>query len=203
MQVTPLAVLGAVAFTPRQHPDGRGLFLEWFRADVLSDAIGHRLTLAQANHSVSARGTLRGVHYADVPPGQAKYVYCPSGAVLDVVVDLRVGSPTFGAHDAVQLDEVDRRGVYLPEGVGHAFLALTNGAAVTYLCSTAYTPAAEHGVQPLDPGLDIAWPEPGPGPLLLSDKDRTAPTLAEASASGVLPSYQDCLHRYDELAGRS
>ena len=201
MDVVELAVPGAWSFTPKQWPDPRGVFLEWFTAAALAEAVGHELTLKQANHSVSARGTLRGVHFADVPPGQAKYVYCSAGAVLDVVVDVRVGSPTFGAADAVVLDDVDRRALYLSEGLGHAFLALSDGANVTYLCSEPYAPGREHGVHPLDPALDLralpGWPadlEP-----LLSDKDAAAPSLAEARDSGLLPSYADCQAHYDLL----
>ena len=201
MEVTELKVPGAWSFTPRQFPDPRGVFLEWFKAAVVEDAIGHRLALAQANHSVSTRGTLRGVHFADVPPGQAKYVYCTRGAVLDVIVDIRVGSPTFGVSDAVRLDEQDRRGVYLSEGLGHAFLALTDDANVTYLCSEPYHPTGEHGLHPLDPDLALDWPadiEP-----LLSDKDAAAPTMAEAEQQGLLPSYDACLRFYDSLRGGS
>jgi dTDP-4-dehydrorhamnose 3,5-epimerase len=168
---------------------------------VVEDAVGHRLGLAQANHSVSSRGTLRGVHFADVPPGQAKYVYCTRGAVLDVIVDLRVGSPTFGVSDAVLLDEVDRRGVYLSEGLGHAFLALTDDANVTYLCSEPYNPTGEHGVHPLDPELDL--PLPRDVEALLSDKDAAAPTLTEAREQGLLPSYDACLAFYETLRGGS
>ena len=197
MQVDELQVPGAWSFTPRQFPDPRGVFLEWFKAQVLEEAIGHPLRVAQANHSVSSRGTLRGVHFADVPPSQAKYVYCTRGAVLDVVVDLRVGSPTFGASDAVQLDDVDRRGVYLSEGLGHAFLALTDDANVTYLCSEPYAPGREHGVHPLDPALALPWPvDVSP---LLSDKDAAAPTLAEAADSGLLPQWEDCQAFYESL----
>ena len=156
--------------------------------------------MKQANHSVSSRGTLRGVHFADVPPGQAKYVYCTRGAVLDVVVDLRVGSPTFGVSDSVRLDDQDRRGIYLSEGLGHAFLALTDDANVTYLCSEPYAPGREHGVHPLDPELDLPWPE---GDHLLSDKDAAAPTLAEARASGLLPDYAQCTAFYAGLRGGS
>jgi dTDP-4-dehydrorhamnose 3,5-epimerase len=199
VQVAELQVPGAWSFTPRQLSDPRGVFLEWFKAAVLEEAVGHALTVEQANHSVSSRGTLRGVHFADVPPGQAKYVYCSRGAVLDVVVDIRVGSPTFGVADAVRLDDVDRRGVYLSEGLGHAFLALTDDANVTYLCSEPYNPTGEHGIHPLDPELDLPWPddvEP-----LLSDKDAAAPSLAEARESGLLPSYDDCVRFYDALRG--
>ncbi len=191
MQVDELNVPGAWSFTPRQFGDPRGVFLEWYRADVLERELGHRLTVAQANHSVSARGTLRGMHFADVPPGQAKYVYCTRGAVLDVVVDLRVGSASFGASDAVQLDDVDRRGVYLSEGLGHGFLALTDDASVTYLLSEPYNPGAEHGVHPLDPALALPWP--ADLTPLLSDKDRDAPTLDEAVERGLLPDYERCL----------
>lgn len=195
MDVRPLDIDGAWVFTPTQHADHRGVFLEWFRAEALAAATGRRLSLAQANHSVSSRGTLRGVHYADVPPSQAKYVYCVSGAILDVAVDIRVGSPTYGQSRSVRLDDVDRRGLFLSEGLGHAFLALTDSAAVTYLCSTPYSPTREHGVHPLDPALGIEWPadiDP-----VLSAKDAAAPPLAEAAAAGALPTYDDC-RRYNE-----
>ena len=200
MEVAELTIAGAWSFTPRQFPDPRGVFLEWFKASVVEEAVGHRLALAQANHSVSSRGTLRGVHFADVPPSQAKYVYCTRGAVLDIVVDIRVGSPTFGASDSVRLDDVDRRGIYLSEGLGHAFLALTDDANVTYLCSAPYSPEREHGIHPLDPAL--ALPLPADVEPLLSDKDAAAPTLAEAEAAGLLPSYDNCVAFYESLRTR-
>lgn len=197
VQVDTLRVPDALVLTPRQFGDDRGTFLEWFTAASLGAATGHPFTLAQANCSVSARGVMRGVHFADVPPGQAKYVTCVSGAVLDVIVDLRVGSPTFGAHDAVLLDTVDRRAVYLPEGLGHAFVALEEGATVVYLCSTPYNPNAEREVHPLDPALALPWPSDLPA--LLSAKDAAAPSLAEAEQQGLLPRYDDCLAHYAAL----
>jgi dTDP-4-dehydrorhamnose 3,5-epimerase len=187
----PLSIRGAVVLTPRQHEDDRGVFCEWYRADAVAEAVGHSLTLEQANCSESKRGVLRGVHFADVPPGQAKFVTCAHGAVLDVVVDLRVGSPTFGTWDAVRLDDRERRAIYIAEGLGHAFFALTDDATVLYLCSTGYAPGREHGIHPLDPVLGIEWP-PGIHPVL-SDKDAAAPTLAEAAEQGLLPSYDACL----------
>jgi dTDP-4-dehydrorhamnose 3,5-epimerase len=190
MQVRELAVPGAFEFTPVQHGDDRGLFLEWFKIDLLRNAIGHPLELAQANLSVSKAGTLRGVHFADVPPGQAKYVSCPAGAVLDFIVDVRVGSPTFGAVDVVRLDGVDRRAVYLSEGLGHAFLALEDGSTLTYLCSTGYAPGREHGINPLDPALKL--PLPADIEFVLSDKDAAAPTLAAARDAGLLPTWTAC-----------
>lgn len=187
----------AWSFTPRQFPDERGTFLEWFKADAVEAAAGHRLSLAQANHSVSRRGVVRGVHYAAVPPSQAKYVYCPRGRVLDVVIDIRVGSPTYGWHDAVVLDDVQRRAVYISEGLGHAFMSLADDSVVTYLCSTPYNPGAEHGVNPLDPDLGLPWP--ADVAALLSDKDAAAPKLAEAAEQGLLPSYADCQALYERL----
>ncbi|MCU7726396.1 dTDP-4-dehydrorhamnose 3,5-epimerase [Actinoplanes sp. KI2] len=189
MKIRPLTVEGAYEITPVQHGDARGSFLEWYRFDRLAEAVGHPLDLAQANLSTSARDVVRGIHFADVPPGQAKYVTCVTGSVLDVIVDIRVGSPTFGAWEAVPLDDRERKAVYLAEGLGHAFCALTEGATVTYLCSSTYRPGHEHGVNPLDPELGIAWPVATP---LLSTKDAAAPSLAEARAAGLLPDYETC-----------
>jgi dTDP-4-dehydrorhamnose 3,5-epimerase len=187
-----LAVPGAWEITPRQFGDPRGVFLEWFKDVPFASHAGHPMVLAQANLSVSAAGVVRGVHFADVPPGQAKYVTCVHGAVLDVVVDLRTGSPTFGRWDSVLLDDVDRRAIFLSEGLGHAFMSLEDGSTVTYLCSTGYAPEREHGVHPLDPDLAIDWPttarDGSPLTPTLSDKDAAAPTLAEALAAGLLPS---------------
>ena len=201
MDIAALDIDGAWSVTPRRHGDERGVFLEWFRADRLAETIGRRFDVVQANHSVSRRGVIRGVHFADVPPGQAKYVYCPRGAILDVVVDLRTGSPTYGEHRALRLDDTDRRGLLIAEGLGHAFCALTDTADVTYLLSTTYDPAVEHGVDPLDPALGLPWPA-DTGPPQLSDKDRAAPTLDEARRSGLLPSYDACLARYAEVSGQ-
>ncbi|MFE7125792.1 dTDP-4-dehydrorhamnose 3,5-epimerase family protein [Streptomyces sp. NPDC057617] len=195
-----LSVEGAWVQEPKLFPDSRGSFHEWFKAADFTGAAGHSLQLAQANCSVSSLGTLRGIHFADVPPGQAKYVKCVRGAVLDVVVDIRVGSPTYRQWEAVRLDDVDHRAVYLAEGLGHAFMALTDDATVVYLCSEGYAPGREHGVNPLDPALAIEWPE-GITPLL-SDKDAAAPTLAEAEASGLLPLYADCRAYAAKLAAR-
>lgn len=197
MRVTELAVRDAFEFVPDTFPDQRGLFVAPFQEAALREALGHRLAVAQTNHSVSRRGTVRGVHFADTPPGQAKYVYCPRGALLDVVVDLRVGSPTFGAWDMVRLDSVEFRAVYVAEGLGHAFAALEDDTAMAYLCSTAYNPAAEHGVNPFDAALALPWPaEHAP---IVSEKDRAAPTLAEAKAAGILPDYTACLDHYSRL----
>jgi dTDP-4-dehydrorhamnose 3,5-epimerase len=190
VKIRPLSIEGAYEITPVLRGDPRGVFLEWYRFDHLAAELGHPLRLAQANISVSAAGVVRGIHFADVPPGQAKYVTCTRGAVLDVIVDIRVGSPTFARWEAVRLDDVDRKCVYLAEGLGHGFAAITDDATLTYLCSETYSPTGEHGVHPLDPEIGIAWPTDAP---LLSEKDAAAPTLAEAAAAGLLPNYQTCL----------
>jgi dTDP-4-dehydrorhamnose 3,5-epimerase len=197
VQIRELAVRDAYVLDLVAHGDARGRFTEWYRADVLSAAVGHGLPLAQANHSVSARGALRGVHFALVPPGQAKYVYCPAGQVLDVVVDVRVGSPTFGTHDSVVLGGDRPRAVYLSEGLGHAFLSLADGSSVTYLVSSGYDPAREFGIDPLDPALGLPWP--ADVAFELSAKDQQAPTLAEARQRGLLPTMEECAARYAQL----
>lgn len=193
----PVGIDGAWTFTPVIHRDGRGSFLEWYRAGELSGELGYWPESVQANCSVSRRGVIRGVHFASVPPGQAKYVTCVSGAILDVIVDLRVGSPDFGRWESVRLDDTDRRAVFLSEGLGHAFTALTDEATVIYLCSAPYAPGREHGVHPLDPEIGIAWPQDAEP--VLSPKDAAAPTLAQARSTGLLPGYADC-EAY--LAGR-
>jgi len=191
VEIQQLGIEGAFVMTPKQFGDSRGLFLEWFKDASFAESTGHMFSLAQANLSVSSRGTVRGIHFADVPPGQAKFVTCVAGAVLDVVVDIRVGSPTYGQWEAVQLDTVDRRAIYLSEGLGHGFCALEDGSTVIYLCSEGYAPTREHEVHPLDPDIGIEWGLPAEE-LLLSPKDGMAPNLAEAAASGLLPSYDEC-----------
>lgn len=178
---------GVWRFTPRVFADNRGSFLEWFRSDELFRCLGYQPDIVQANCSVSRRGVVRGVHFTDVPPGQAKYVACVRGAILDVVVDIRVGSPTYGQWEAARLDDDDRVALFITEGLGHAYLALTDAATVMYLCSAPYAPAREHGVHPLDPEIGIDWPDPGQ--LILSDRDAAAPALEQARREGLLPGY--------------
>jgi dTDP-4-dehydrorhamnose 3,5-epimerase len=195
VKIRELKVPDAYEFTPTVHGDDRGSFHEWFRIADFQETLGHSLDLKQANCSVSSAGTLRGVHFAQLPPSQSKYVTCLSGAVLDVIVDIRVGSPTFGVWDTVLLDDTDRRCAYLTEGLGHAFLALEDHSIVSYLCSAPYAPGREFGVNPLDPEIGIEFPTVGrngePLEFLLSDKDTGAPSLAEAKEQGLLPSYDE------------
>ncbi|WNV90552.1 dTDP-4-dehydrorhamnose 3,5-epimerase [Umezawaea sp. Da 62-37] len=190
MRVSETKISGSWEFTPKAFPDDRGVFAAPFQEAAFVEAVGHPLRLAQTNHSTSRRGTIRGVHFADVPPGQAKYVYCPRGSLLDVIVDLRVGSPTFGQHEVVRLDSAKLNAVYLSEGLGHAVVALEDDTTMAYLCSEGYNPTGERGLDPLCPELAIPWPA-GVEPIL-SDKDRAAPGLSEALAAGILPNYDEC-----------
>ncbi|MGZ4582428.1 MAG: dTDP-4-dehydrorhamnose 3,5-epimerase family protein [Nocardioidaceae bacterium] len=197
MDIRELSIRGAFEVRPAVHGDERGTFVEWFRAEQFEAATGHPFTFAQANCSVSAVGALRGVHFAKLPPSQAKYVTCTHGSVYDVVVDIRVGSPTYGKWEGVELRGGARNAVYLGEGLGHAFMALADGSVVTYLCSAPYAPDREFGVNPLDEALGIAWPTTdvigAPLEPLLSPKDLAAPTLEEAAALGLLPDYDEVL----------
>jgi len=191
---------GVWLFTPILRPDDRGVFLESFKDSVFAEATGHRFDLKQMNISVSKQGTVRGIHFADVPPGQAKYVQCFDGKILDIVVDIRVGSPTFGQWEAVELDSESRQGLYIAEGLGHAFCALSENVTVGYLCSEPYAPTREHGIHPLDTELGLPWPDGANS--VISPKDGAAPSLAEAVESGLLPSWDQCAEYYTSLRGR-
>jgi len=124
-------------------------------------------------------------------------VQCVRGAILDVVVDIRVGSPTFGQWEAVRLDDEKREALFISEGLGHGFCALTPEVTVDYLCSEPYAPSREFGIHPLDPALGIPWP--ADFEIVLSEKDAAAPTLAEAEAQGLLPEFSECETWYESL----
>ena len=198
MQIRELSVPDGYEITPQQFGDDRGVFLEWYRFDRLEEKLGHPLDLAQANTSVSQRGVVRGIHFADIPPGQAKYVTATHGAVLDYIIDIRVGSPTFGQWDSVLLDDVDFRAVYVAEGLAHAFVALTDKATVTYLVSATFNAGREHAIHPLDEEIALVFP-PEAGEPLLSRKDAAAPSLSEAGAAGLLPTWGASRSFYDLL----
>lgn len=191
MDIQPLSISGAWRITPQQFPDERGVFLEAFQQPAFHEAIGRSLEIAQVNTSISKVGTIRGIHYADIPPSQAKYVFCTQGAILDVVVDIRTDSPTFGQWDAVVLDDIDRRAVFISEGLGHAFMALDENSVATYLCSTTYSPTREHGINPLCRTIGIEWPTEdrngNPITQIISEKDRNAPGLNTSKEQGLLP----------------
>jgi len=199
VQIRELSIPDSFEITPIQRADDRGIFLEWYRFDKLAEVVGHSLNLRQANLSVSRRGVVRGIHFADVPVGQAKYVTAAHGVVLDFVVDIRVGSPFFGQWEAVRLDSIDRKAVYIAEGLGHAFVALSDDATVSYLVSDTYSPNQEHGINPLDDEVGLQFPDEA-GELVLSSKDTDAPSLLDAAANGLLPRWDDMQSYYSSLA---
>lgn len=194
----PTGIEGVHVFEPIIHGDDRGSFHEWFTADAFIDATGFPFLPEQANMSVSAAGVVRGLHFADVPPGQAKLVTCPAGHIIDVIADIRRGSPTFGRVEYVELEPTTRRVVHLPVGVAHGFVSLADGSVLTYLTSAGYDPEVEHAIGIRDPelGIDVdalVARAGGDAAPILSDRDAAAPTMAEFTASGSeLPDYGDC-----------
>ncbi|MDX3660820.1 dTDP-4-dehydrorhamnose 3,5-epimerase family protein [Streptomyces sp. ID05-26A] len=189
MKVRTLAVEGALEFTPQVFGDDRGKFLSPFQEAAFAEATGSPLfPVRQTNHSVSARGVVRGIHYTTTPPGCAKYVYCAAGSAIDVVVDIRAGSPTFGRWDSVRMDQNHHRTLYFPVGVGHAFIALEDNTVMSYMISGTYVAEHELALDVLDPALGLPVP---PNPIL-SERDGAAITLAQAQEQGLLPDYELC-----------
>lgn len=169
---------GVVLLEPEVHGDARGFMVETFRAGAWAE-LGVDAEFVQHNHSRSARGTLRGLHF-QTEPGQAKLVRCPRGSIFDVAVDLRRGSPTFGQWEGHVLDDEAHRQLYVPVGFGHGFAVLSEEADVTYLLSSLYDSATESGIAWDDPEVGVEWPVAEP---LLSERDKTAPRLSEIAAT--------------------
>jgi len=172
---------GTILIEPTVHGDPRGFFLESYRANVWAE-YGVGDVFVQDNHSRSRRGVLRGMHFS-IGDGQAKLVRCARGAILDVVVDLRRASPTYGEWEAFELDDERARQIYIPAGFAHGFCVLSDVADVTYKCSSYYDPAVERGFRYDDPEVGIAWPQDMA--LLVSQRDVDAPMLREIA--GELP----------------
>lgn len=173
MQTLPTTLDGPVVLAPAVHGDERGFFVESFRRSALSE-LGLVDEFVQDNHSRSRLGVVRGMHFQ---PGQVKLVRCARGAILDVIVDIRRGSPQFGQSEGFRLDDADHHQLYVPDGFAHGFCVLSDFADVTYKVSTYYDPAAESGFSYLDPDVAIEWP--AAESLIGSERDRSAPTLAE------------------------
>lgn len=191
MKAEKLAVEGALVFTPEVFPDQRGLFVSPFQKQAFVEAHGGPLfPVAQTNHSRSRRGVVRGIHYTVTPPGTAKYVYCAAGEAIDIVVDIRVGSPTFGKWDAVLVNSRDFRAVYFPVGVGHAFISLADDTVMSYMIAEPYDAEDEKALSVFD--AELGLPIPSDIEPIVSERDRVAPRLAEAAAAGLLPDYHVC-----------
>jgi dTDP-4-dehydrorhamnose 3,5-epimerase len=186
MELTPLGIEGVWLAESLVWKDDRGFFLEWFKKDDMKNATGIDFGIEQANISLSSRGTLRGIHYSIAPRGQAKWITCVSGAIKDVIVDIRTNSRTFGNWIEVELSGNTGKAVFISEGLGHGFVALEDNTAVAYLVSTPFSPTDEFEVNPFDEKVGINWGM-DLNELKISDKDKNAPTLEERLAEGKLP----------------
>jgi dTDP-4-dehydrorhamnose 3,5-epimerase len=175
-EVLPIRLDGPLLLAPRVFPDDRGFFCETFRASTLAE---HGVTEAfiQDNHSRSARGVVRGMHF-HIGEGVSKLVRCGRGAIVDVLVDIRRESPTYGQWEAYELSDDNMRVLYAPVGFAHGFCVLSDVADVLYKQSHYYDPAVERGIRLDDPAIGIDWPVP-PGERIISERDLAAPTLAE------------------------
>lgn len=175
MKVTPLAIAGAWVIESPVYPDDRGIFREWFKLQTLKELGLPSFEVRQANTSISKRGVIRGIHYSSEINGQTKFVTCTSGSVLDVIVDLRPESKTYGDHLEVKLSESVGKSVYISSGLGHGFQALEDESVVTYLLGKEYSPSNEFGINPVDPILNIKWPL---SDFRISEKDRKSPNFS-------------------------
>lgn len=190
MNINQLRIEGSYEVTSSVIKDERGHFAETFRQDLLESVIGHKFLLRQMNTSVSQKGVVRGIHFADIPKGQAKYVTVPLGKILDYVIDLRVGSPTFGEWTSIEISSSKRNAVYISEGLGHAFLSLEDDTVVNYLVSDFYNPLRERAICPLDSDINLIFPFPAED-LLLSEKDNSALSFRDSISKQLLPSLSE------------
>ena len=178
MEYTETSIKGVYVIEPRVFEDSRGYFFESWKQTEFEEHIGH-VEFIQDNESKSSRGVLRGLHYQRGDASQAKLVRVIKGRVLDVAVDLRRSSPTFGAHVMVELSDENKRQLFIPRGFAHGFLVLSDEAIFTYKVDNAYAPAMEAGIRWNDPELGIAWPLEGLT-VLTSEKDLAQPLLKDA-----------------------
>ena len=189
MKAYPLKISGSWKIEFQKFEDNRGFFYESFKAEEFPKLIGRNFDIKQTNTSSSSKGSVRGIHYALVPPSQAKLVQCQRGSIKDYVIDIRIGSPTFGQFEAIELDEKSASAIFIEEGLAHAFVALENNTIVTYYVSEKYNPEREKGINPFDKSLNILWPEID---LILSEKDKAAISLEQAIDQGILTTYDEC-----------
>lgn len=178
MQFIPQSIPDVVVIEPKVHGDHRGYFVETFRQDKLEAALGYEVNFVQDNESKSSKGVLRGLHFQLAPHAQSKLVRVIDGAVLDVAVDIRAGSPTFGQHVAIELSGDNKKQVFIPRGFAHGFVVLTDTATFAYKVDNYYSPECDRGLAFDDTSLNIDWQLPI-DELLLSDKDTKQPSLAE------------------------
>ena len=188
MKASSLPIEGAWTIKSRIYDDSRGSFREWFKSSILNHETADNFVPVQANISVSRAGVVRGVHYSLAKDGQAKLVTVLQGSILDFVVDIRVGSPTFGEVHSITLVAGDGCALFIGKDLGHAFQALEDNTVVSYLVSSEYSPADEKEITPLCPTLNIQWSQDLP--IVLSEKDRTAPGIEFQKQQNLLPKYK-------------
>jgi dTDP-4-dehydrorhamnose 3,5-epimerase len=189
MKLTPLGIEGAWLAESQVWPDERGFFREWFKHNDILEMTGLDFSVKQANFSVSNEGVVRGIHYSLAPEGQSKLVTCVSGAVIDVIVDIRPDSPTFKQVEYVALTPDNGFSVLIQSGLGHGFVSLENNSGVSYLLSSPYSPEFELDISPIDNELNILWGEKTNKELefIYSEKDLGAPTLQNRFEKRQLP----------------
>ena len=171
-----------------KHEDNRGYFYESFRSDLISQQLNRPFDIKQTNTSFSSKGSLRGIHYALIPPSQAKFIQCQRGAIQDFVIDIRIGSPTFGKFQMIELNENLSQAIFIEEGLAHAFVAMQDQTLVTYYVNQTYNPNNEKGINPLDEELNISWPKID---LKLSKKDEQEITISKAKELKLLPTFKE------------
>jgi dTDP-4-dehydrorhamnose 3,5-epimerase len=180
VKVVPTALDGLLILEPQVFGDARGFFTESWNAERFNEAVGREVRFVQDNHSRSRRGVLRGLHFQRAPHAQGKLVRCVSGAVFDVAVDLRAGSPTYGRWDGVELSADNHRQLWVPPGFAHGFLVLSDSADFLYKTTDYYAPQAEGAVRWDDPDIGIVWPDLG-SPPQLATKDAAAAALKDTA----------------------
>lgn len=192
MKLTPLGIEGAWLAESPVWSDDRGFFREWFKREEVFSKTGIDFSAQQANISISNKGVIRGIHYSMAPDGQAKWVTCVTGAVIDVIVDIRPNSPTFKKIEYIDLKGNENRSVLIGEGLGHGFISLEDGSSLSYLLSTPYHPEAEFEILPTDETLKINWHLNlvGQFGIVLSPEDALAPTLEERKIQDKLPQWK-------------
>lgn len=197
MKFFELDLADSYKLEPELFSDGRGFFFESFKRNEFAEATGRNFVVEQTNTSISKRGTLRGIHFAEIPLGQAKIISVSRGSILDYLVDLRLGSPTFGQSLTISLDDDLHQMVFVPEGFGHGFLALEDHTVVNYHVTDVFRPSREHGLSPFDEELALSFPI-NQSELIVSGKDMSAPGLSELLTNGLLPTLEMAEQRYNE-----
>jgi dTDP-4-dehydrorhamnose 3,5-epimerase len=183
MTIIPSSLQGCIVISPRIFNDDRGYFFESYNTQSFNNALGYEVNFVQDNQSYSTKGVLRGLHLQKGEHAQAKLVRVTKGEVLDVAVDLRIGSPTYGQHFSVKLSEENNQQLFIPRGFAHGFIVLTDVAVFQYKCDNYYNKAAEGGLHYADPELNIDWGMPA-SELLVSEKDLELPFLKDAGNLG-------------------